>query len=580
MNHIVRLILKQTSVLAFFAAVTVLMTWPLVLHMGDSILGGFGDNVYFIWLVRWYQGVFFEGKGQPFFNPLMNYPQGWHLSTTDTTLASALPGSLASLFAGPIAGYNFAMLLTFVLSGWFMYGWVRYLTKSDAAGLLAGAMFAFMPYRMAHFLIGHLNLSGTQWIPLYFWGLSSLLRGDERRRWLPPALTALGLGMIAFTSMYYLYMTLLISVVFLLSYLLFAGLQVLRRRIFWIQTAAAAALVLPVLFLALRPFMQLSAQGTISDRSLEYAAQYAASPTDFILPSTDHFLVGRWVGVFFNRDLWPEATLYAGATALALGAVALARRRRTGHPALIAAGMCVILTAFVLALGPYLKWDAEQIVVRVPKFLQGFAGGSESPVYLPAYWLFNHLPFYAKMRAMARFGLFTLVFIFLLAGLGTAFLLEHISPRRRWLAAAVLLALVVFEFYPGSYRESIHPLEFRPVDEWLARQPGNGAVVQFPFEQCEDQLQTYYTLKHGKPFVGGFFNANKPLQYQEIRPVLEQFPSDPAAVEVLRNLQVEYLVVDTAAYPEFPPVERQIEDLGFTLLTDQAGQRVYGFAQP
>ncbi|HZW03603.1 MAG TPA: hypothetical protein VFF68_06740, partial [Anaerolineaceae bacterium] len=117
-------------------------------------------------------------------------------------------------------------------------------------------------------------------------------------------------------------------------------------------------------------------------------------------------------------------------------------------------------------------------------------------------------------------------------------------------------------------------------DGWLAGQPGDGAVVQFPFAQSEDQLQIYYTLKHGKPFVGGFFNANQPPQYLEIKPVLDQFPANPAAVGVLQNLQVEYLVVDTAAYPEYAPVERQIEDLGFTLLTDQAGQRVYGFARP
>jgi hypothetical protein len=65
------------------------MTWPLSLHLKTSVIGGMGDNIYFVWLIRWYQKVFLEGQGHPFFNPLINYPQGWNLSTTETALASA-----------------------------------------------------------------------------------------------------------------------------------------------------------------------------------------------------------------------------------------------------------------------------------------------------------------------------------------------------------------------------------------------------------------------------------------------------------------------------------------------------------
>ncbi|MHB8089467.1 MAG: hypothetical protein ACYDH2_14590, partial [Anaerolineaceae bacterium] len=67
-----------------FSAGSVLITWPLCLHLKTSVIGGMGDNIYFVWLIRWYQKVFLEGQGHPFFNPLMNYPQGWNLSTTET----------------------------------------------------------------------------------------------------------------------------------------------------------------------------------------------------------------------------------------------------------------------------------------------------------------------------------------------------------------------------------------------------------------------------------------------------------------------------------------------------------------
>ena len=167
--------------------------------------------------------MIFEGGVSPFFNPLMNFPEGWNLSTTDTALASTLPGVPFSLLWGPVAGYNMAMWITFMLSGLSMYIWVHHLTKSQAAALLAGTIYAFLPYRIAHFQAGHLNLSGTAWFPLYFMGLYEILRTAKHWHWAASITTALSLGMIALSSMYYLYFTLLMTVVFGLSYLILAN---------------------------------------------------------------------------------------------------------------------------------------------------------------------------------------------------------------------------------------------------------------------------------------------------------------------------------------------------------------------
>jgi len=37
----------------YFLAVAVVVTWPLVLHLGNSIVGQYGDNLYFIWIIGW-----------------------------------------------------------------------------------------------------------------------------------------------------------------------------------------------------------------------------------------------------------------------------------------------------------------------------------------------------------------------------------------------------------------------------------------------------------------------------------------------------------------------------------------------
>jgi hypothetical protein len=555
---------------------TIIMTFPLILEVGESIIGGMGDGVYFVWLIRWYQQVIFEGKGYPFFNPWMNYPQGWNLSTTDTTLASALPGVPFSLILGPIAGFNFAMAITFVLSGMSMTIWVRHLTKSDGAGLIAGTIYAFLPYRMAHFVAGHLNLSGTAWFPLYFMGLFEIFNSQKQWKWWPILLSGIALGLIGFTSMYYLYMTLIISAIFGLAYLMLVNWKILKELRFWGSIGAMFAVSAPMLYLSLKPFVQLSNQGSISDRSVEYASMYSASPTDFFTFASDHFLFGKWISGILDRSLWIESSLYIGLAAIILGVIFYVKNQDSERKKLGKIALVVIIAAFILALGTDLHWNAKSVIIQIPEILQPVFGKTETPIYLPAYFLFKYLPFYSKMRAIMRIGLFTLVFTSMIAGLGSAELLRNRSKPRQILMTILILGFVFVDFYPGSYARNLEKIEARPVDYWLAEQPGDGAVVQMPFSQSEDQSQLYYTLTHGKYFTGGFFNANKPPQYLYAAPILDNFP-DEHSIPLLQEYQVEYIIVDSTSYENFNDIEKEILSYGLTRLTIQEDQYVYGF---
>lgn len=576
MQNLRQALIRHLMVLAFFSGLTIIFTYPLILHLSDSVIGGHGDNLYFAWLTNWYEQSFFSGIGHPFFNPMMNWPEGWNLSTTDTALASVFPGAVFSHFFGPIAGYNLAMLLTFILSGWAMYVWVRHLTKCEGAALLAGVTFAFLPYRMAHFLIGHLNLAGTQWFPLFFMGLVGMLRGEAKGWWRPAVLAAVSLGLIGFTSMYYLYMGLIVTVVFVLAYLIFNGFGILKQPSLWKQTGLFMLITTPLLYLSLRYFMDLSAAGTIAPREWHYASMYSASPTDFFLPSTDHFLFGQWVGSHFNRDLWPEASLYLGFVSLALLVAALVHRKQTNQRGLVWAALTTAFAAFILALGTDLHWNAESVVVQIPAFLQPLTGKIETPLLLPTYWLFNYLPFFDRMRALARFGLFTGIFTTLVAGLGAAVLITRLHGWKKHLAAVVLILAVLIDFYPGSYAGELTKIEPRPLDTWLAAQPGNGAVAMFPFAQVEEQTNIYATVFHGKPFIGGLFNANQPPQYTYIKPIMDQFP-DQHSIDLLQELGITYVVVDSSAYGDYTALEEVLRSMGLMLLTKQESYLVFSF---
>jgi hypothetical protein len=235
----------------------------------------------------------------------------------------------------------------------------------------------------------------------------------------------------------------------------------------------------------------------------------------------------------------------------------------------------VVGASFILALGVQLHWLGK-LVTSLPGFIQSVFHRSDMPqIYLPAYYLYKFLPFFSKMRVMMRFGLFTLIFFSMTAGLGTHILTKSIPPMKKLWIGIALLALVFIDFYPGFLTGFI-PTGARLVDTWLASQPGTGAVAQFPFSQESDQDQVYNTIVNKKPYLGGYFNANQPEQYLRIKPVMDGFPS-AESVALLKQLGVAYVVVDSSAYSQFNAVDQAVQSFGLHLLNVSDVEYVYGW---
>ena len=121
------------------------MTWPLVTRMGNQMVGRVGDNIYFVWMIGWFKKALFDQHVNPFNVWFLNYPEGWSLAYTEITPAQLLLALPFSLLASPTVAYNAAHLLSFILSGLIMSLWVRSLTGSNGAALLAGTAYAFLP---------------------------------------------------------------------------------------------------------------------------------------------------------------------------------------------------------------------------------------------------------------------------------------------------------------------------------------------------------------------------------------------------------------------------------------------------
>jgi hypothetical protein len=591
-------------VCVYFLAITLVMTWPLAAGLNQFVPGYPGDNLLFVWAIEWYQKSIFQLHTSPVIVPTLNYPEGYSLGYfqfSPATVFSALP--LTMLF-GPVAGYNAVVLSTFVLSGLGAYVWVYGLAASHRAGLVAGTAFAFCTYRMNH-LGGHITLLGTQWIVFYFISLTSLLR-SRIWSWRRVVVTAVCMVLMSATAPYYLYMSLVLSIPYVIGILALHSARARRvhtpeapvgnngpftrlgiwaatrrsgvlslihlalDRTMWMRLVAAYLVAAPFILLAIAPYLQLRASGSFGAHTLEEALLYSASPTDFLVSMKSHLFWGSAMESLYRG----ENALYLGVVTLCLATLAFACRaqlvRQKNSIRLLA---WTTLCATVLALGVGFHWSNAEVRIAVPKFLQSWWPFAETFIPLPGYILYRFLPFYGSMRVWMRYGVYVSLFVSVLAGIGVTWLVVRIRPRWRSVATLMILALVLLDSYRGPIE--VTAAAPRPVDEWLTDQPGEGVVATFPFDEAWKSEQTYYAGTRDNPYLAGYFGVFRSAQYERLLPVLENFP-DTDSVALLRSYDVQYALIDSDLYPDFAAVKDDAIELGLRLVyNDDDGNYVF-----
>jgi len=540
-RHLKKKIVLILSAIYFFL-MTIIFTWPLSKQIMTHNAGGYGDNLYFIWQIEWIKRAVFELNIMPLTSNLLNFPYGYNLLTTEIAplqISFALP---FALIGEPILGYNLSMMITFFLAGLTMFLWVYAMTKSWQASLISGTAFAFLPYHITHFLIGHLNLAGIQWFPLYFWGFSAILT-NEHFSWKHVLLLSAGISAIALTSQYYIYMTLIVSMIILIVYFYFFGRKKFLSKVIWKQFILAGVISAPFIIVGVGPYLYFhSARGSM--RNMEDTLMFSASITDFLLPFTKQVLLGKWVWGNFPRDLWNEATLYLGLPVTILSIVGWLHRDEIGKKKIFQIFLIGGITAGVLAFGTNLTWMEEPVWIHLPEWISTIVNKERSMIYLPGYLLYKSVPFYSIMRVWMRYGIFVMVFNCAAAGIGAQWLLTRVKYRWKTLLGLIILSLVLLDFFNTPF--STTEIKPREVDLWLAEQP-YGGLVQLPFEQSLFEESIYYTLCHHKPLMGAV-RAFPSDRFLNLVSVLNNFP-DQKSVEALRTEQITYIVVDESEIP-------------------------------
>lgn len=516
--------LSRPVVLSLMLAVG--MTWPLVLHLGSDIPQDLGDPVLNAWHVAWI-GHALREQPLDLFQANTFWPESDSLAFADVLLGYAPAGIVAAqgVWAALVV-YNVLFLFSYVLAFIGAYFLACELGARRAAAVIAGAAFAYAPYRLAQ--DGHLQVISSGGIPL---ALFLLVRGYRRRS----ARLVLA-GWLVTTWQVTLGFTLGVQLVYLVVaiggvaalYWLRRGRHHIGRAVLGASVAGLGVLCF-VTFLQARPYFRVVEDHPEASRTPELVTLYSPPVRSFLAASQEGFLwAGPTARVWDSLAVPGEQALFPGIAILVLASLGL------------------ISPAYPRALR---YWLGVGTIVCALLSL-GLRGESHATGgFMPYRLLYEFGPGWDGFRAPGRIHTLTSLGLALLAAAGAALILREIrtrpvigtssqvAARGKWaalLTAGILGSLVLLEGL-GPTR---HPqVPGAPIAQIESRSP----QLHLPSEDGIDGLYAYWSIA-GFPKLANGYGSFVPSQLRHIRRVTANFP-DASSVAFLRDLGVRTVVL-------------------------------------
>lgn len=501
---------------AAYLILTVALTWPQA-RLLTTHIGWHYDSMFSLWRLGW---IAHQLPRDPLslFDGNIFYPEPRTLTFSDATLFQGVAAApLVWIGIDLVVVYNLIVLGSFVLSGLAMFVLVRSLIDappgqemtSSLAAFVAGVVFAFQPYRIAHY--PQLELLCGWWIPA---ALSLFHRVADRRRVRDGVLLGVIVALQVWSCIYYsIYLGTALS-------LFVAVAVVLQRhnnpRALLLPLVAtlvvAAALSVPYLL----PYM--ATRSMVGTRSEGDVLEWSPTVWNYLASMRESWFYGRTTGYLGHV----ESTLFPGIAAILLAPLGLLRpftRRSFVY-------LILLLGAFDLSLG---------------------SNGVMYPLF------YKWVPAYQAMRVPGRMFVIVSAALAVLAGFGTASVLRRLGHRWLRTAAGVgIAALVALEniSIPIPLAQVPKPPEFY---RWLATEP-HTVVMEWPVPNpsnlgfTKEPLFMFYSTAHWQSLVNGY-SGFYPPSYLQLLEYLRKFPNDDT-MRRLRQRGVQYVIIHRELVPE------------------------------
>ena len=500
------------------AFVCVLM-WPVILHLGSTIIGSPGSDstgsVSWFWTLQHESGFHLFGTTH---HSLSGAPFGWDEGNGLNIQWSLpyYPAYLATRLFGPVVAYNLVTLAGYILSGAAMYLLARYLRCSRAVAIWAAVVFIIFPWHFAR--AEHASLT-------HLWVLAllvlALVGAARRRTWLRFGFVGLATLACWLTSGYFGGMAVITVVAFSAG----AALVERGRRGAVLAGGAVGATVLASIFVAIGSYASGVNAGAGIERQADALKPYGLRPSELVVPAPNHLffnLNSYWQRHMHGSPNFTEISNYLGLVTFALAIVwlVLVVRRRNGNAAVTTGLVAAFAVGFLFAL---------------PSPIAG--------VPMPSKLLWDAL---SAFRIPSRWDPLLMTTLLPLAALG-------LQALRRPLGIAVVGAALVLSFFELSIHRVAHfrtvpvPAEYTA----LAADTPTGVVAEYPLGYSD--LYRLWQRVHGRALVNG---APEGSLADEARLMLLD-PKEPGTSASLALLGVTAIVLHPGGPADVPVQPRE-----------------------
>ncbi|MBJ7354724.1 MAG: hypothetical protein JHC98_07855 [Thermoleophilaceae bacterium] len=484
--------------------------WPLPMHLADAFPRDLGDPIVQAWQVAW-GGHALIHQPLDFFQANQYWPLQDTLAFSDALIGYAPAGLVGRGVEATTIRYNLLFLFAYALAFLGAYLLAREFKLRPAAAAVAGAAFAYAPWRLEQ--DGHLHVISSGGIPL---ALFLLIRGYRRG-----SVKTVIAGWVVAAWQVSLGFTLGLQLGYLLAFLgVLAAIAVWRggreqlppRRILVATAVGGLILLVTAVTLAL-PYQRVLSEHPEAERSLERVASGSGPLWSYLSAPENSVLWGAATDSIRHEHLTSiaEQTLFPGLTILALVILGLAtpefsRRMRIG----LGLGALVLI---LLSLG-----------VRSSGFGQ----------YLPYRALFEFAPGWQGVRTPGRLNTLTSLIFALLAAAGAAWLLDRFTRRTALAVGGVLVALIAFEFAGDVLPDA-------PPEPAGARSAIAQPQLHLPITIAANRRYVYWSTNGFPKIVNGRASID-PASFTKLTAEVSGFP-DKRSVAALAALGVRSVVL-------------------------------------
>lgn len=525
---------------SYFAALfayllgSILLTWPLAIHLDSVLFGDYGDARGGVWWV-WAKA---NGLLEASISSLTAAPFGAPSSQAfSQPVAEWLPVIIAK-FSNEVAASNIFILLAFPLTAIATFFLLDRLLHNKSAAFFGGLVFGFCPAAVMQVACGHTSFAFNLFIPLF---LLALFYNRSQRTLLSALYVGTSFALITFTALYFGYFSIYIALYFFAFDLLTKKNGDLRDvcRNYLYCAVIAIVLIVPIEYRAI--FQQITLGNDVlakagHARDFGELITYSSRPWEFVIPSIDHPYLGNLYSEYSRSHLHgsniPEQTLYLGLVpiSLMLTGIGLAVRRKfdVEHRILFKFFAFGALWMYFLSLPPLLAIGS----IKVPTL---------------SYFAYYVAPMF---RVYARFGILVDFFVACAAAVVLAHLYQHMKHTRYYVLLAVSLIVLIFEYWsvPPNFALAVdRPPE---VYQWLAKEPGDVIVAEYPMTTNDEfAFYTYLFWQriHKKKLVNGAARDNAAAWafFEKVKNL-----DDPQTPALLKSAGANYIIVHKKMYQE------------------------------